>query len=156
MQPVLSEALYFVGQRGTLAGRSRIGLTDMGAYPLLLMSRPNGIRELVESRLALAGVRPQLAAEINAPALLMEAVKAGIGFAVLPACGLEDSRQAGTVDALELEEGALRRTVFIGTSRLSSLSLAAEHVCAILKQVMTTSVKEGRWNACLHTPDVNE
>ena len=152
MQPVLSEALYFVGRRGALDGRKQMGLADIGAYPLLLMSRPNGIRELVETRLALAGVRPHLAAEINAPSLLMEAVEAGIGFAVLPACGLEDRRQAGSVDAIALEDGALRRTVFIGTSRLSPLSLAAEHVCAVLKKQMAAAVEEGRWNARLHPP----
>lgn len=150
MRPVLSEALYFVGRRGALEGRTRIALAEIGDYPLLLMSRPNGIRELVDSRLALAGIRPRVAAEINAPSLLMDAVKAGIGYAVLPASGIEDSVRGGLVDAAELEDGVLRRTLFISTSRLFVLSSAAEHVSAVLAGLMTDAVRDGRWKARLH------
>lgn len=153
MQAVLSEALYFVGARGSLAGRRRLDLADIGAYPLLLMSRPNGIRELIESRLALAGIQPQLVAEINAPALLMEAVQAGIGHAVLPASGIENSVRADLVDVAELENGSLRRTLCIGTSRLFVLSSAAEHVSALLARLMTEAVHDGRWKARLHAPE---
>jgi len=149
MRPLLSESLYFVGRRGSLEGRSRIELAEVGAFPLLLMSRPNGIRELVDSRLALAGVQPQVVAEINSPSLLMEAVKAGIGYAVLPASGIEDSLRAGLVDALELEGGGLQRTVCIGTSRMFVLSLAAEHVIAALAELMVGAVESGRWSATL-------
>jgi hypothetical protein len=59
---------------------------------------------------------------------------------VLPACGLEESR-GGSVDVVELEEGGLRRTVFVGTSRLFACSLAAEHVCALLQQLMVAVVE---------------
>lgn len=152
MRPLLSEALYFVGRRGSLAGRGGIELAEIGDYPLLLMSRPNGIRELVDSRLALAGVQPQVVAEINSPSLLMEAVRAGLGYAVLPASGIEDSRRAGLVDAVELEQGGLRRTICIGTSRMFVLSLAAEHVIATLAELMVRAVESRRWNAAPITP----
>ena len=54
--------------------------------PLLLLSRPNGIREEIERVWAAAGVKPKVLAEINAPNLLIQAVRAGLGFSVLPSC----------------------------------------------------------------------
>lgn len=149
LHAVLSESLYFVGPHGSLAGRAGIDLAEVGAFPLLLMSRPNGIRELVDSRLALAGVRPQVVAEINSPSLLMDAVKAGIGYAVLPASGIEDSLRGKMVDAIELERGLLTRTIYIGTSRMFVLSLAAEHVISVLAELMACAVQSGRWKATL-------
>lgn len=45
MQPVVSEPLLLVGARGSLAERSGSTLAEAAVLPLLLLSRPNGIRE---------------------------------------------------------------------------------------------------------------
>ncbi|MGV3652977.1 MAG: LysR substrate-binding domain-containing protein [Noviherbaspirillum sp.] len=149
MRPVLSEPLFLVGPPGSLAGLQGAGFPDMAQRPLLLMSRPNGIRELVERGCSEAGLRPDIAAEINAPDLLLRAVKAGLGFSVLPACGLEEPVSRGELDAVALENGMLRRRVFLGASRLFSLSPAAEKVYGILLGLMQSAAKGKTWNATL-------
>jgi DNA-binding transcriptional LysR family regulator len=149
VRPVLSEPLLFVGPPGSLAGKSSMTLEETAGFPLLLMSRPNGIREMIEQRFAAVGCKPNIAAQINAPALLIDAVRAELGYSILPACGLEEPIRRGEVDAIELEDGSLRRTVSICTSRLFTASRAAEHVHAIVHRLMRTAVEEWRWSASL-------
>ena len=59
-----------------------------------------------------------LVAEVNAPTLLIEAVKAGVGYSVVPAGSLEESLQRGELEALSIASGTLKRTVHLSTSRI--------------------------------------
>lgn len=149
MRPVVTEPLFFVGPYASLAGRGTISIDEMAAYPLILNSRPNPIRETLERRWLAGGLRYEVSAEINSPPLLLNAVKAGFGYSVVPASGLEQAIQNREIDAIELEGAELSRTVFIGTSRLFSFSPAVEQVSEILSEVMRDAVAEGRWNARL-------
>ncbi|WP_077000789.1 LysR substrate-binding domain-containing protein [Variovorax sp. KK3] len=145
MKPLISEALMLVGAHGKLDGRTATTLADVAALPLLLLSRPNGIREAIEREWAARGLKPQVVAEINAPSLLIEAVRAGLGFAVLPSCAMEGNLRRGEIDAIELEQGTLTRTVYLSTSRLFELTLATEHVHGVVEQLMQQAVEDGSW-----------
>ncbi|MDM0108528.1 LysR substrate-binding domain-containing protein [Variovorax sp. J22R24] len=149
MQPVVAEPLLLVGARGTLTGRSSATLQEVAALPLLLLSRPNGIREEIERIWAVHEVKPNVVAEINAPGLLIEAVKAGLGFSVLPSCAMEEQLRRGDIDALELEGGSLTRTVYLSTSRLFALTRAAEHVYMLVEQLMKDAIDKGDWTGRL-------
>jgi LysR family nitrogen assimilation transcriptional regulator len=145
MQPVVSEPLLLVGARGSLADRSESTLAEAAVLPLLLLSRPNGIREEIERIWSVQGIKPRLVAEINAPGLLIDAVRDGLGYSVLPSCAIEDRLKAGELDAVALEAGALTRTVYLSTSRLFATTRAAEHVHALVTHLMHDAVREGRW-----------
>jgi DNA-binding transcriptional LysR family regulator len=151
MRPILSEPLFFVGPRHSLAGRSNVQVQDAAAFPLLLMSRPNGIRELIEQQFSRLSLRPEVVAEINAPALLLDAVKAGLGYTILPACGFGAAAALNQVDAVEMEGGSLRRSAFLCTSRLFSISPASDRVYDIIWRLMEAAVAERRWTATLET-----
>lgn len=145
MKPLLSESLMLVGARGKLEGKTTATLADVAALPMLLLSRPNGIREVIEREWATQGLKPQVVAEINAPSLLIEAVRAGLGFAVLPSCAMEENLRRGELDAIELEGGVLSRTVYLSTSRLFELTLATEYVHGVVERLIQQAVEEGRW-----------
>lgn len=147
MQPVVSEPLLLVGACGALAGRDGITLAEAAKLPLLLLSRPNGIREEIERIWAAQGIKPQVVGEINAPGLLIDAVREGLGHSVLPSCAMEERLRRGELDAVSLEGGKLTRTVYLSTSRLFALTRAAEHVHALVTRLMREAVVQGRWNA---------
>jgi DNA-binding transcriptional LysR family regulator len=147
MKPLVAEPLMLVGARGALRGHAaRTTLADVAALPLLLLSRPNGIREEIERQWAEQGLKPQVVAQINAPALLLQAVRAGLGFAVLPSCAMEDSLRRGELDAVELADAGLVRTTYLSTSRLFELTLATEHVHGVIEGLARGAVEEGRWS----------
>ena len=87
---LLEEDLFLVQRRsGTQPGaeadtRTPLPLGDLPRYPLVIPTRPNSIRMLVESELATRGKRPQISLEIDGVAAILDLVADGAGCAVLP------------------------------------------------------------------------
>ena len=83
--PLLEEDLFLV-ERQVKAPRANpraVALKDIATVPLVIPSRPNAIRMLVESGLANLGLRPDIALEIDGVAAILELVADGAGSAVL-------------------------------------------------------------------------
>jgi len=115
LQPVVDEELLLV-QRSADAPRSagKVKLAQVAETPLVIPSRPNAIRMLVEARMLEVGLRPRIAVEIDGVAAILELVADGAGVAVLPRNAVNTAPQP--------ERFAVRR---IGDPPLTSrLSLA--------------------------------
>src|SRR3989344_545516 len=89
---LLEEDLFLVQRRAvgqseaeadTLA-RTPLPLDELPRFPLVIPTRPNSIRMLVESELAARGKRPQISLEIDGVAAILDLVADGAGCAVLP------------------------------------------------------------------------
>jgi DNA-binding transcriptional LysR family regulator len=145
LHPILREPLLLVGAAGSFPSQKPVPIREAAARPLLLLSRPNSIREAVERMWSAADVTPNVVAELSAPRLLVEAVKAGLGYSILPSCGIEDAVQQGQLEAVELKGARLTRTVFLGQSRMFPLSRAAEVVHELMEGLVRTAVSQGRW-----------
>jgi LysR family nitrogen assimilation transcriptional regulator len=83
--PLLEEDLFLVERqaKATRTTPKAVALKDIAALPLVIPSRPNAIRMLVESGLANLGLRPHIALEIDGVAAILELVADGAGSAVL-------------------------------------------------------------------------
>lgn len=147
LAPLLTESLRLVGARGSLEKRTDMTLDEVAELPLLLLSRPNGIREEIERQALARGKRLKIVAEINSPALLIDAVRDGLGYSVLPACGIESALRDGQLDTVTLEAGRLQRCVHIGTAKVFALSLAAERIAACLEELTNQAIVRGEWEA---------
>ena len=60
-----------------------ISLKDVSLLPLVIPTRPNAIRMLVEAEMAGVGCRPQIALEIDGVPAILELVEDGAGSAIL-------------------------------------------------------------------------
>jgi LysR family nitrogen assimilation transcriptional regulator len=85
-ETVLEEGLFLVSAtKGT--GPTRRGapmpLRQLADQPLVIPTRPNAIRMLVEAELAAIGLRPQIALEIDGVPAILALVADGAGHAVL-------------------------------------------------------------------------
>jgi LysR family nitrogen assimilation transcriptional regulator len=90
LTPLLEEPLFLVqrmqGQPGKKAAAAKprpVTLAEAAALPLVIPSRPNAIRMLVETELANLGLRPQVALEIDGVAAILDLVEDGAGSAIL-------------------------------------------------------------------------
>ena len=89
---LLEEDLFLVQRRS--AGQAQAGtnalagvplsLDELPRFALVIPTRPNSIRMLVESALAARGQRPQISLEIDGVAAILDLVADGAGCAVLP------------------------------------------------------------------------
>ncbi|WP_427772868.1 LysR substrate-binding domain-containing protein [Comamonas thiooxydans] len=147
MEAVVQEPLLLVGAAGSLDDRESYELEDIAQLRLLLLSRPNGIREVLQTLWNEKGITPKIVAEINSPSLLIDAVHSGLGYAILPACAMEDRLRSGDLDARPIASERFTRTVHIATSRVFAPTPAAEHVYGLLALYLRKAIEQGHWNA---------
>jgi LysR family nitrogen assimilation transcriptional regulator len=87
LTPLLEEPLFLVQRRTAKsppAAKPRpVALKEVAGLPLVIPSRPNAIRMLVETEMANLGCRPQVALEIDGVAAILDLVEDGAGSAIL-------------------------------------------------------------------------
>ena len=93
IQVVHEEALVLfsaLGERGTQAHplaaklKPQMSLQAIAELPLIIPSRPNAFRLLIETEMMRIGSKPQIAMEIDGLNSILDLVREGMGFAVLP------------------------------------------------------------------------
>lgn len=83
LMPLLHETLFLVQRRNDGGGDAPVALKDLPHFPLVIPSRPNAIRMLVETELGNLGLHPNIALEIDGVAAILDLVADGAGYAVL-------------------------------------------------------------------------
>jgi LysR family nitrogen assimilation transcriptional regulator len=77
---LLTEKLALIDSRGS---RKPLDLADLPKFPLIIPSRPNTMRLIIETHLAKLGLQPNIAIEVDNVANILELVAKGYGSAVL-------------------------------------------------------------------------
>ncbi|MEZ7912244.1 MAG: LysR substrate-binding domain-containing protein [Propionivibrio sp.] len=146
VRPLLEETLFLIAPSG-LPGLPRgasVRLAAVAGLPLILPSAQHGLRALVDAAAVQAGVALDVVAEIDGLALLMDAVRAGLGATVQP--GAAAVREpGGHLRCIELTDALARRPnlmVSLSDEELSPAGLAAR---VVLEQVARQRVDAGVW-----------
>jgi len=113
---LLEEPLCLIGPRGPRGAPRTLRLRDLPRFPLIIPSRPNAIRTLVETRLASLGLRPQVAMEIDAVPAILELVAEGHGHAVLSSRALEGADTAKRLQPRTIVQPQLKISLAVVTS----------------------------------------
>ena len=100
-------------------------LAALAGLPLVIPSRPNSLRVLVETELGAIGARPRIALEVDSVAAILDLVADGAGCAVLSrhALGLAPGGAALATRALGEPPLATRVSLAVGARRPSSETL---------------------------------
>jgi LysR family transcriptional regulator, nitrogen assimilation regulatory protein len=92
LQELLEEDLVLVQHESLRSKEGQpISMRDLAAVPLIIATRPNALRNLVESEMGNVGKRPVIALEIDGVAAILDLVADGAGSAVLPANAVRTS-----------------------------------------------------------------
>ena len=81
------ESLVLIGAQAQVAQarlRKRLPLAELAHLPLILPSRPNAFRLLVDAELQKIALKPHVVIEIDGLNAILELVREGLGYAVLP------------------------------------------------------------------------
>ncbi len=88
--PLHEDALVLISAATSgKASRQPITLAQLARLPLILPSRPNAFRLLIDQQLLALGCQAQLALEVDGLNAILSLVKEGMGHAVLPAYTLD-------------------------------------------------------------------
>lgn len=154
VMPLLDETLYAIGRPdlpGMPAG-PRVRITRLQALPLVLPTGLHGLRAVVNAAFAQARIEPRIVLEVDGLAVLMDAVRGGIGATIQP--GAAAARlPAGELRCVPIADRGVRRRSLLASLSDNELSPAALAARVTLRDVATTLVRQGHWpGATLHEP----
>ena len=130
LQPLLDDQLYLIAppaagvSRGApvrkaapRAGQSEsITLAELSDYPLIIPSRPHALRMSVENALAGVDRKIRVAHEIECIPAVIDLVRQGHGFGVLPLNAVKSTQWAHDVRVLPIGHPTLTTSLSIATS----------------------------------------
>ena len=144
-EPLGQESMLLVGPPDAkFTKRGEISIDRLADFPLILTTRPNSLRLSVEAGLSRFGIRPNIRIEANTLPLITDLVRAGLGYTVLPSCGVRALTKSGQVSAKPI--AGLSITWLMAIPRSRSLSFAAERFCEMLRLISREQIDKGIWN----------
>lgn len=146
LMPLLDERLFLIGA-GELDGMpvsASVRLKNLGRLPLILPSGTHGLRSLLTSAFRRAEYEPNIVAEVDGLALLMDFVRSGLGATIQPGAALARPENVVLTSVPVAEKYATRPNLIasISDDELSPAGLAAR---VVLADVVRQLVQEGRW-----------
>jgi LysR family nitrogen assimilation transcriptional regulator len=146
-RPLLEEALCFVARDGDGGARGAMPLSELPRHPLIIPSRPNAIRMLVETRLAAIGARPQVAMEIDAVGAILELVAEGYGAAVLSPRALDGADVAKKLVTRPIVQPRIKSTIAIATSAQRPSTPLLQATVALVEDAARRAIAPARRRA---------
>lgn len=138
LTPLLEENLYLVQRhdgKGPPAARPRsVALREVANLPLIIPSRPNAIRMLVETQMATLGCRPQVALEIDGVAAILDLVEDGAGSAVLSRNAVATSARPQAFLLRPIVSPSLRSKLQIAMSSQRPATLTQKAMLQLIEQ----------------------
>jgi LysR family nitrogen assimilation transcriptional regulator len=139
LTPLLEEPLYLVQRhagKGRPPARPRaVRLREVAALPLVIPSRPNAIRMLVEGEMANLGCRPQVALEIDGVAAILDLVEDGAGSAVLSRNAVATSARPQAFSMRPITAPQLRSKLLIAMSSQRPATLTQTAALELIQQL---------------------
>lgn len=144
---VLSEQLCLI-EPATEPGRGgrSVTLKQALAQPLILPASPHGVRPIIESAAAAAGLPPpRVFADISSISILRTTLLAGLGRTLLPVMPLQPEIEAGLLRATPVSSPRLDRVLAICASAHMPRSHACQAVSGLVVALMQRLCASGQW-----------
>ncbi|MBL8380694.1 MAG: LysR family transcriptional regulator [Burkholderiales bacterium] len=143
--PLTAEPLYLIGPAQGRAKRGQMGaavaLKDIAGYPLIVPSRPNSVRMLIESRLAEIGARIEVALEIDGIQAILDLVARGHGYAVLSLNAIGDDKERALLLPRPIVKPRLMTRLAIATSAQRPLTPLADALLELLREIAPAALE---------------
>jgi LysR family nitrogen assimilation transcriptional regulator len=130
LEPLFTEAMVLVSPAGTaVEARGAVSLRDVASLPLILSTRPNSTRIIIEHAVEEMGLSLNVAIETDV-APIIELVRHGVGHAVLPASYFRGRALEHFVFARVQN---LEVTWALGRVKTRKLMLGANKMCDVIR-----------------------
>jgi LysR family nitrogen assimilation transcriptional regulator len=141
---VRSSELYLIGAAGGRKNsRARlpasVRLAELAHYPLIIPSRPNVFRNLIEADCARHDVKLTVALEIDSITAVLDLVERGFGYAVLTRDALQGHQATRPLAAARIVAPTISTPLVIATAAQRPLSSLARHTIALIKSQLADS-----------------
>ncbi len=124
-----------------------IQLSDIAHLPIVLPSRPHGIRILVDNAVAKAGVKLNVEISGDAFEVLKSLVKTGNYHAFIPLSAVNEDIREGTLEARTFISPTIKRQLVLAMAPDRKNTRAAQATLKIITSEIEKMVGEGIWSA---------
>lgn len=138
------EELFLVAPRRGKAAPKPISLRELAELPLVIPSRPNAMRMLVEAELANLNLHPQITLEIDSVAAILDLVASGRGNAVLPINAVDTSSMAEHFTAHPIVKPRLRSKLSLAVSAQRPTTLTQQSMLELIREVIGAGATPAR------------
>lgn len=137
LTPLLEEDLWLVQPRPPGLQQDPpsgpVALKDIAQLPLVIPSRPNALRMLVEGEMANLGLRPLVALEIDGVSAILDLVADGAGAALLSRNAVASSPRPSAYQMRPVADPPLRTRLSLATSAQRPSTLTQKTCLALLR-----------------------
>jgi LysR family transcriptional regulator, nitrogen assimilation regulatory protein len=145
VRPVIDEQLFLVAAPENVDPRNAraksIALPHLADYPLVIPSRPHAIRMSVENALAGAGRKIRVAYEIESIPAVIDLVRQGHGFGVLPLNAVRASPWANAVRVKPI--ASVKASLSTATSAQRPKSPLMRKAIELIREVVRREIRTG-------------
>jgi len=149
--PFLQESLCLIGPPSAKLDPDKpVSLDEVARHPLIVTSRPNSLRLLLETAMAERKLPLNIAMEANTPQMVMGGVQGGLGFGTLPFCSGFKQLEQGLVSLAPIEDMQVVWNLI--QAREQPLSTAGERMKALLRDVAYEQIAAKNWRLAKVSP----
>jgi len=139
---IMEEELFLVGPASSGAPCDALPLADLAQVPVVIPTRPNAIRTIVELELANINRRPSIAMEIDGVAAILDLVLDGVGHAVLPMAAVLTAPDPAAFATRRIVSPSLRSRLALATSSQRPVTTTQAAVADLIRELVAHSGAE--------------
>ena len=145
--PLLTDELFLIGSPKDPAriGDQPVRAARLAEIPMVLPSRPHGIRMLVDAAVAKSGVVADVQLEINAMHSMVAAAESGLGYTVLSYSSVRDLVVARRLRLWRIVDPTITRSLIITTTTQRPSTRPARDLTRMFKELVESHVRGGLW-----------
>lgn len=142
MEALVTEPVYLIGgSTGDRPSENVIDISQLESYPLVTFGRPSGPQKIFNRAAAEAGVRLNIAYELESLEVVKDFVDRGLGFALLPHSSIIEELGEDRFPTARLEGVGITRTLVMREELLDSP--VVELVAGIVRDEFEVLSREG-------------
>ena len=138
MSLLLEDPLVLIaGPRPAHKLKRGMSLADLAALPLILPSRPNAFRLLIDTEMTRQQLKPDIVLEIDGLNAILELVKEGLGYAILPAYTLSNFSRPQDFSTHRIEKPRLLSQLMLVRSAHRAMTATHRSTEKVIVDVLT-------------------
>lgn len=144
---VAEEPLSIIGGAGDISfpPGAAVSIHALEGLPLVLSTPHHGLRMMVDTHAAAAGVRLSLLFEFDSLDATIALVKRGMALTVLPEAAVRAELDAGTLVAWRIADPELVRPLVVATAAQRADAMGTRELGAFLRDAIISAAASCRW-----------
>ncbi len=144
-EKLLTEALYLIGDGNTRSQKQSIPFSEVAKLPLILPSRPHGLRLLIDNYAAREGKTLTIDCELDSLTAIKELVEEGAGWTILSYASVHREVESKRLSARRILKPKISRDLVLATSTQRPMSRAVSILIAQIHEEVDHLIESGKW-----------